>query len=130
MFIDPPVVRLAWLIPSNDTFDVFSTEHCKSGFSGSYTGHDSSGPLVLLRGWFASSMEVTWTEWTLAADDMACISRQWQPIWSRKNNNMNLKGLEGQRKVGHDVLINKFEPCYPSLHILDSIAGMDLYPAL
>ena len=46
---------------------------------------------------------------------------------------MNLTGLEGQglwRKVGHDDTIIKFEPCYPSLHILDSIAGMDLYPAL
>ena len=49
LFIDPRV-RLAWLLPSNDTFDVFSTERCKPRFSESYTGHDSSGPSVLLRG--------------------------------------------------------------------------------
>ena len=44
---------------------------------------------------------------------------------------MNLAGLEGQgwRKVGHYYLIIKFQPCYPSLHILDSIAAMDLYAA-
>ena len=47
-----------------------------------------------------------------------------------KGNNVNLTGLEGQGLLGHDDLIIKFEPCYPSLHILDSIAGMDLYPAL
>ena len=43
---------------------------------------------------------------------------------------MNLKGLEGQGLLGHDDPIIEFEPCYPSLHILDSIAGMDLYAAL
>lgn len=42
---------------------------------------------------------------------------------------MNLAGLEGQGLLGHYYLIIKFQPCYPSLHILDSIAAMDLYAA-
>ena len=45
-----------------------------------------------------------------------------------KSNNMDLTGLEGHN-VGHDYFIIKFQPCYPSLHILDSIAAMDLYAA-